>query len=427
MPQSVLCPCGTRVEQKTDAESGRVNCPTCGTVYFFSSSAGGDDAETYGIAGGDDFAVASPVPAEDDHVGQMPGWLDRYRASADARNADHQKLLEIVQKTGATNAAHDPHAAALYLALTNPSAETTVAALAKIAASGHPQYAPIAATFLSYIGPSEAASAQQVLAMLQETQSVQTIELLAACLQRIGPTPVAHVRSLAAILGGRHTGLAVWAAQCLKLIGPPGKHAVDALLKALKVSSHELRLAAIDALGIIGDQAERVLPVLVQALKHPHPEYRRRAAQALGRFGARATSAIAALKALAHDEDPTVVQAGSDTIAAISAASAAPPAPAAPAAANPQPATEPISFRCQCGGKLKIKPALAGKKAKCPACGDVFIVPMPAGGAGEKTCPVCLAAVPAAVVLCAHCGLDFRTGKPFAAPTNPGATMPATR
>src|SRR5690606_1997442 len=122
-----------------------------------------------------------------------------------------QKLLQIVQKTGATSAAHDPHAAALYLALTSPGAETTVAALAKVALSGHPQYAPIAATFLAHVGPTEANCAQQVLALLQESQATATIDLLAACLQRIGPTPVAHVRSLVAALGGKHAGLAVWA------------------------------------------------------------------------------------------------------------------------------------------------------------------------------------------------------------------------
>ena len=34
----------------------------------------------------------------------------------------------------------------------------------------------------------------------------------------------------------------------------------------------------------------------------------------------------------------------------------------------------------QCGGNLSVPPALAGKEARCPSCGKVFLVPQPPPG-----------------------------------------------
>ncbi len=40
-----------------------------------------------------------------------------------------------------------------------------------------------------------------------------------------------------------------------------------------------------------------------------------------------------------------------------------------------------ISFSCKCGKELKAKEALAGKRAKCPRCGAVLVIPVPCDGA----------------------------------------------
>lgn len=418
MSQVYHCHCGTKVQPKEGER--RAMCPNCGSVVFFPEVETGDEIEAYGIAGADD-APADLAPAESfDASGERaPNWLDRYKLTTDAHKPETQKLLEAILKTGKASAASDPHAAAVYLALTQPAADTTIAALARISASGHPVYAPLSASFLACIGPSEAGAAQQVLNLLHETQSLQTVELLTACLARIGPTPVVHVKSLMKVLDSKHTVLATWAAECLKLIGPAARNAVDNVLKALKIPRQELRLAGIDALGAIGDQPQRVVPILLQALKHQDAEYRKRGARALGRFGTAALDSLPALQAALEDGDPEVQQAATQAVEAIAAAqarAAATPGSAAPAAAT---AAEPILVKCQCGGKLKIKAALAGKKGKCPACGTTFTVPTPPSKDGakenEKTCPACLAVVPSAVILCVHCGLDFRTGKPLGA------------
>src|SRR5438477_7576680 len=50
----------------------------------------------------------------------------------------------------------------------------------------------------------------------------------------------------------------------------------------------------------------------------------------------------------------------------------------------------PISITCQCGKSLKVKDEWAGKKAKCPTCGNTFVVPVPAmaaAPAGRSAAP----------------------------------------
>src|SRR5690348_9992307 len=47
-----------------------------------------------------------------------------------------------------------------------------------------------------------------------------------------------------------------------------------------------------------------------------------------------------------------------------------------------------ISFACSCGKSFRAKDELAGKRTKCPACGQVLVIPSsqvsePPGGTGE--------------------------------------------
>lgn len=58
--------------------------------------------------------------------------------------------------------------------------------------------------------------------------------------------------------------------------------------------------------------------------------------------------------------------------------------PTTTSAPTPTAATQPvkedtISFACVCGKALRVKHSLAGKKCKCPACGQVTIVPVGVG------------------------------------------------
>ncbi len=99
--------------------------------------------------------------------------------------------------------------------------------------------------------------------------------------------------------------------------------------------------------------------------------------------------------------------------------------------------TAPITIRCKCGKKLKMPGSTAGRRAKCPECAHVFVVPSPepdtadnddsqsllselAGQAHsapaapqaavptQTACPKCNAVMPASAVLCVQCGFDTR-------------------
>jgi hypothetical protein len=207
--------------------------------------------------------------------------------------------------------------------------------------------------------------------------------------------------------------------KCLALVGPAAKSSLDPLLKALRIAQPDLRLAVIDALGAIGRDPQRVIPLLQQALKHQNPDYRQHAAEALGKFGRAAAAAGAPLTAALKDDSSTVRKSAQGALNAMKAAAA--PA-GAPAGAPNNPPPESILVPCTCGKRLRVKGSLAGRKVKCPACGGTVNVPLTADEADEKVCQVCLATVPKAAILCVHCGIDFRTGKPLAA----GASAPRT-
>ncbi len=97
-----------------------------------------------------------------------------------------------------------------------------------------------------------------------------------------------------------------------------------------------------------------------------------------------------------------------------------------------------IRVICTCGKSLAVKDEYAGKRLKCPGCGQTLKVPVgaaakpqPASGpetakpaaskpaappiakerkAASKACPSCDATMPTNAVLCVNCGYDWRTG-----------------
>jgi hypothetical protein len=107
-----------------------------------------------------------------------------------------------------------------------------------------------------------------------------------------------------------------------------------------------------------------------------------------------------------------------------------------------------ISVECACGKKLKAPATAIGRKAKCPACGNVLTIEAPppppveddALGAlydladAEKDaaksnqvddsprCPQCAAEMAPSAVLCVNCGYDVRTKSKLAA--KPVVTRP---
>lgn len=419
MPLSVNCQCGAKVEAPDDSSATRVNCPNCGAAIFLMGlSDTGEVPETYGIAGGEEFEPAEIAPPpvvvpDSSSTVRPPGWFDRYKASPESRKGERAKMVEVIVKVGSAATAADPFAAALYHAATRPDAEGAIAEVAKVATSGHPVYTPVAVAFLEHVGPSEAKAAGAVLRMLLEARDPQALLILAQILQKIGPTPIVHVRDLIAALESPHNSIYLWAVQCLALIGPAAKKAGDVLYKTLKITQHDLRLAVIEALGAIAGDPERVVPLLLQALKHQNPEYRRRGATALGRFGPAAAPGLNLLNATLRDDVPAVREAAAEALKRLT-----PPPPStvpvegAPPA-KPAATPESVVVPCVCGKRLRVKGELGGRKIKCPACGGVVAVPLATPVPDEKVCPDCLATVPNAAVLCVHCGVDFRTGKKF--------------
>jgi hypothetical protein len=70
----------------------------------------------------------------------------------------------------------------------------------------------------------------------------------------------------------------------------------------------------------------------------------------------------------------------------------------------------PITVPCPCGKNLTAPDGLAGKRAKCPSCGDAVEVPLPAPPAGPAREPGsfargCLVAVAAFSALIAVAGV----------------------
>jgi hypothetical protein len=114
-----------------------------------------------------------------------------------------------------------------------------------------------------------------------------------------------------------------------------------------------------------------------------------------------------------------------------------------------------ISVTCDCGKRLKAPAAAAGKRARCPACGNEHVLPAPASAppadpfdesgpsnaapqhddhdpfgaldelanqenapaaqSGAVHCPQCRSDMTGGAVLCVNCGYDTRTGQSAAA------------
>src|SRR5688572_22394864 len=99
-----------------------------------------------------------------------------------------------------------------------------------------------------------------------------------------------------------------------------------------------------------------------------------------------------------------------------------------------------IKVACRCRAQLKVKDELAGRRVKCPKCGEVLIVPRPepvptakaiaisaatppaqveshvvapepTPPAKKQACPSCQAALPPDAVLCVQCGFHLLQGK----------------
>lgn len=422
MPSAVTCHCGRKFEVEQTGSDRRVNCPTCNSVIFLSAPAEKDDS-------GDGFAIAAE-PEEDvpfKPKGRLgdPDWLQRYRASKETVRGEHSHAFTTIAALSGGNATLDPLGAALYLAVTHADAETSVAALAKVAITPHKTYTAIARAMLAHVGPTDATGAQQLIELLHETTDESACLLLIETLERIGPTAIVHVKFLIEQLSSPHERMKRWVVRSLAKVGKPARHAVDPLLKSLKGATPELKLLILDALASIGREPDRIVPLLQQALHHPAAEFRQHGVRGLQRLGAAAAAAASDLKACVSKEtDPGVKQAAVEALTAIVAAvkrggASAPQAPSGTLGDDGL-----LHVHCPCGKHLKAKPELAGRKVKCPGCGQPIALPAlpsastaadlkaaPPAADSEKDCPRCLATVPAAMVLCVSCGFDFRTGK----------------
>src|SRR5580658_5427264 len=97
-----------------------------------------------------------------------------------------------------------------------------------------------------------------------------------------------------------------------------------------------------------------------------------------------------------------------------------------------------LSVVCGCGRRLKAPIEAAGKRARCPACGNIVVLtppdeltatpeitpplppPLPVQG-----CPQCGAAMDESAVFCINCGYDKRTGQSLAAAPAAAALPPS--
>jgi hypothetical protein len=415
MSQAVTCHCGKKFDATPAEGQRRVNCPTCNSVIFLPEPA----SETSGDAG---YGLAATE--EDQQAFRRkgrqgePDWLQRYRESRETVKGEQSRIFTTIAGLAGVNATLDPIGAALFLAVSHSDAETSVASLAKVAISRHPVYTAMARTLLSHVGPSDATGAQQLLLLIGETTDGPARQVLLDALERIGPTPLVQVRVLLELLPNLEERLQRWSIGSLRLVGRAAGHAHEPLWE-LHRKEPGLRLPALGALAAIGREPHRTVGALPEFLQQHDAAQRHEAVSIARALGAAAEPLVPVLKTLiAKDPDPDLRKLAAEAAAAIMTAVRHQPAAtgSAPVAADGL-----LRVQCQCGKKLQAKAELAGKTAKCPACGQPVklpaappvapVLPTSAAPPPDKECPRCFAMAPTAQILCLSCGYDFRTGK----------------
>jgi hypothetical protein len=191
-------------------------------------------------------------------------------------------------------------------------------------------------------------------------------------------------------------------------------------------------LPVLGALAAIGREPHRTVEALPQFLQQHDAGLRREAIAIARSLGAAGNPLVPLLKTvIAKDPEPDLRKLAADAAAAILTAVRNQPA----SGSTPAPADGLLRVQCQCGKKLQAKRELAGKTAKCPACGQPVKLPAaptvasasptPTAAAPEKECPRCFAMAPEVQILCLSCGYDFRTGKTVKVTGKPAAKPPA--
>jgi hypothetical protein len=76
-----------------------------------------------------------------------------------------------------------------------------------------------------------------------------------------------------------------------------------------------------------------------------------------------------------------------------------------------------IQVQCSCGGRLQAPEQQAGRKARCPSCQGLVVVPGELVEADSyvveqvRKCPRCKSEWPTDTVVCVECGHNFETGR----------------
>ena len=429
MPQAVTCHCGKKFDATLAEGQRRVNCPTCNSVIFLPEPVTDTSSDTgYGLAATDEDQQAFRRKGRQGE----PDWLQRYRGSRETVKGEQSRIFTTIAGLAGVNATLDPLGAALFLAVSHSDAETSVAALAQVAISRHPVYTAMARTLLAHVGPSDATGAQGLLDLIDETTDGPATQVLLDALERIGPTPLVQVRVLLELLNKPEERLKLWGIHSLRLVGRAAGHAHETLW-ALHRKEPGLRLPVLGALAAIGREPHRTVEALTGYLQQHDAALRREAVAIARTLGAAGQPLVPVLKTMiAKDPEPDLRKLAAEAAAEILTVVRNQPAAtdsAAPAADGL------LRVQCQCGKKLQAKRELAGKTAKCPACGQPVKLPAaptvasasptPTAAAPEKECPRCFAMAPEVQILCLSCGYDFRTGKTVKVTGKPAAKPPA--
>jgi len=423
VPSAVTCHCGRKFDVEQTGSDRRVNCPTCNSVIFLPEpvEAAADDIG-YGLAATEEEQQAFRRKGRQGE----PDWLQRYRESRETIKGEQSRIFKTITNLAGANPTLDPLGAALYLAVSHADAETSVAALAKVAISRHPVYTAMARTLLGHVGPSDATGAQQLLNLIGETTDGPALQVLLDALDRIGPTPLVQVRELLELLRNPEERLRLWGVNSLRLAGRAAGHAFEPLWELYR-QIPSLRLPILAALTAIGREPAKTAGALGDFLQQHDADLRREAVTISRSLGIAAEPLLPLLKGLIKkDPDPELRKLAAEAAATILTALRNQSGGTAAA-----PVDGVLRVQCQCGKRLQAKVELAGKTARCPACGEAITLPLPAAvvppataGGEEKECPRCFAMAAGNQILCLSCGYDFRTGKTVRVAGKPAGNPP---